>query len=176
MSLLSSLSFFCTIPVRDDFAIQELPIAVPEKHWSPTDRSFELLRRHSQLQSWRILTMATIKRFEDLLAWQKARKITKSIYSLTNRTEFARDFGLKDQIRRSSVSIMANLAEGFARRTDRDFSYFLNVSRSSAAEVQSHLYIALDQGYVDSDTFETLYAELDEISRMIFGLVRHLNR
>ena len=69
---------------------------------------------------------------------------------------------------------MANIAEGFARRSDKDFANFLNVSRSSAAEVQSHLYVARDQNYIDADDFEIIYSKLEETSRMIFGLVRHL--
>ncbi len=83
--------------------------------------------------------MPTFRRFEDIQAWQKAREITKFVYSLTKKGEFARDYGLRDQIRRSSVSIMANIAEGFSRRSDKDFANFLNISRSSVAEVQSHL-------------------------------------
>ena len=120
--------------------------------------------------------MSTFKRFEDIEAWQKSREITRLIYAITKAGEFARDFGLRDQIRRASVSIMANIAEGFARRTDKDFANFLNVSRSSVAEVQSHLYVALDLEYVAAADFESVYAKLDEVSRMIFGLVRHLVR
>ena len=118
--------------------------------------------------------MSTFKRFEDIGAWQKAREINRFVYSITRAGEFARDFGLKDQIRRASVSIVANIAEGFARRSDKDFAYFLNVSRSSVAEVQSHLYIALDLEYVNQEDFEVVYGKLEEVSRMIFGLVRHL--
>ena len=77
--------------------------------------------------------MATFKRFEDIQAWQKAREVASSVYRVTKNGHFAKDFGLRDQIRRASVSIMANIAEGFARRTDKDFAYFLNISRSSAA-------------------------------------------
>lgn len=120
--------------------------------------------------------MPTIQRFEDLSAWKKAREITKRVYKLTNQGDFARDFGLKDQIRRSSVSIMANIAEGFVRRSDRDLLNFLKISRSSAAEVKSHLYVALDQGYVDDQGFRELFAALDEVSRMIYGLVKHLRK
>ena len=120
--------------------------------------------------------MPTFKRFEDILAWQKAREVTKLVYSATRTGEFARDFGLRDQIRRSSVSIMANIAEGFARRSDKDFANFLNISRSSAAEVQSHLYVALDQEYIDSANFEVIYNKLEETSRMIYALAQHLAR
>ena len=118
--------------------------------------------------------MPTFKRFEDIQAWQKAREVTSDIYRVTKSPEFARDFGLRDQIRRSSISIMANVAEGFERRSDKDFANFLNIARSSAAEVQSHLYVALDQEYIDRERFEATYDKLEETSRMIFGLVRHL--
>lgn len=118
--------------------------------------------------------MATFKRFEDIQAWQKAREVAGSVYRVTKNGHFAKDFGLRDQIRRASVSIMANIAEGFARRTDKDFAYFLNISRSSAAEVQSHLYVALDEGYIDEQEFKEIYSGVEETSKMIFGLVKHL--
>lgn len=101
--------------------------------------------------------MPTFKRFEDIQAWQKAREVTREVYSVTKLGGFARDFGLRDQIRRSSVSIMANIAEGFARRSDKDFANFLNIARSSVAEVQSHLYVAFDQDYIDQTSFDLIY-------------------
>jgi four helix bundle protein len=103
--------------------------------------------------------MPTFKRFEDIMAWQKARQVTNTVYNVTKNGEFAKDFSLRDQIRRASVSIMANIAEGFARRSDKDFAYFLNISRSSAAEVQSHLYVALDQGYIEQKEFNEIYKQ-----------------
>ena len=118
--------------------------------------------------------MPTIKRFEDILAWQKARQVAKLIYEVTKNAEFAKDFGLKDQIRRASVSIMANIAEGFARRPDKDFAHFLNISRSSAAETQSHLYVAFDQNYIKQNEFDEIYQQLEQISKMIFALAKHL--
>jgi four helix bundle protein len=118
--------------------------------------------------------MASFKKFEDIMAWQKARQLTKMVYSITKDIEFSKDYGLKDQIRRSSVSIMANIAEGFARRTDKDFAHFLNISRSSAAEVQSHLYVAFDQGYINQKEFDEAYNLLEEVSKMIFALAKHL--
>jgi four helix bundle protein len=118
--------------------------------------------------------LATFKRFEDIQAWQKAREVTRSIYRVTKNVQFAKDFGLRDQIRRASVSIMANIAEGFARRSDKDFAHFLNISRSSVAEVQSHLYVALDEQYVDEKEFREIYTGLEETSKMIFALVKHL--
>ena len=118
--------------------------------------------------------MATFKRFEDILAWQKAREVTELVYQLSNQGLFAKDYGLRDQIRRSSMSMMANIAEGYGRRSDKEFSNFLNVARSSAAETQSHLYIALDQGYLNQETFSKLYEHLNEISRMTMALGQHL--
>ena len=120
--------------------------------------------------------LPTFKRFEDILAWQKAREVTKLVYAVTKTGEFARDFALRDQIRRASISIMANIAEGFTRRSDKDFANFLNFSRSSAAEVQSHLYVALDQEYIDNADFEVIYNKLEETSRMIYALAQHLAR
>ncbi len=118
--------------------------------------------------------MATFKRFEDIQAWQKARLVTKAIYKVTNEGGFAKDFGLRDQVRRASVSIMANIAEGQARRSDKDFAHFLNIARASVAEVQSHLYVSLDQNYVNQKDFDEIYQLLEEISRMIFALAKHL--
>ncbi len=120
--------------------------------------------------------MPTFKRFEDILAWQKAREVTKLVYSVTKTGDFAKDFGLRDQIRRSCVSIMANIAEGFARRSDKDFANFLNMARSSAAEVQSHLYVAVDQEYIENANFEVIYNKLEETSLMIYALAQHLAR
>ena len=120
--------------------------------------------------------MPTFKRFEDILAWQKAREVNKLVYSVTKTGDFAKDFGLRDQIRRSCVSIMANIAEGFARRSDKDFANFLNMARSSAAEVQSHLYVAVDQEYIENANFEVIYNKLEETSRMIYALAQHLAR
>lgn len=90
--------------------------------------------------------MTGINRFEDILAWQKARELTREVYRLSAEGAFARDFGLRDQLRRASVSIMLNVAEGFARRTNREFIHFLGNAHGSAAEVQAALYVALDCG------------------------------
>jgi four helix bundle protein len=120
--------------------------------------------------------MATFKRFEDILAWQKARVITKQVYQLTSRGQFSKDFGLRDQARRASVSIMANIAEGFGRRSDKEFANFLNMAHGSAAECQSHLYVALDLGYLEQPDFEILYSAFEECSKMIIGLSHHLRR
>ena len=118
--------------------------------------------------------MATIERFEDILGWQKARQLTAAIYEITAHGVFPKDFGLRDQIRRSSVSIMANIAEGFGRKSDKEFANFLNYAHGSVAETQSHLYVALDLKYLDQDQFDTVYKMLDETSRMIMGFSKHL--
>ena len=118
--------------------------------------------------------MAAFKKIEDIQVWQKARGITKMVYELTSQGSFERDFGLRDQARRACVSIMANVAEGFGRRTDREFSRFLDFAYGSTCEAQSHFYIAADLGYVTADQFGCAYSELDEVARMLRSLMRHL--
>ena len=118
--------------------------------------------------------MATFKRFEDIQAWQKARVVSLDAYRLTADGEFSKDFDLRRQIRRSASSIMSNIAEGQGRRTDRDFANFLNIAFGSVAETKSHMYLALDLGYVSQENFDQTYQRLDEIGRMIFGLISHL--
>jgi four helix bundle protein len=118
--------------------------------------------------------MPTFKRLEDIQAWQKARQVTRMIYGLTTNGMFAKDFGLRSQIQRASVSIMANIAEGFGRRSDKEFANFLNMAHGSVAETQSHLYVALDLTYIDQDSFTKLNELLDEVSRMTLALAQHL--
>lgn len=118
--------------------------------------------------------MATFKRFEDIHAWQKARKVTVEIYKLSGQGEFARDYDLRSQIRRSSSSIMSNISEGQGRRTDRDFAHFLNISLGSVAETKSHMYLAMDLEYISEPRFNEIYEKLDEIGKMLFGLSSHL--
>lgn len=120
--------------------------------------------------------MAGFNSFEEIKAWQKARVLANAIYHLTAKGEFSKDFGLKDQIRRSSVSIMANIAEGYGRRTNYDFASFLTIAHGSAAETQSHLYFALDQGYLSQDKFTELYTQTDEVSKMVMALAQHLRK
>ncbi len=118
--------------------------------------------------------MATFSRFEDIQAWQKARILTKLIYQLTTESEFSKDYDLRNQIRRSSISIMANIAEGQGRRTDKDFANFLNISLGSISETKSHIYIALDLKYINQTIFENVYQKLDEVGKMVFALSNHL--
>lgn len=94
-----------------------------------------------------------IERFEHLIAWQKARILTKKIYEITNQGEFARDYGLRDQIRRASVSVMSNIAEGFERFNKKEFHYFLNVGKSFCGEVRSQIYVSYDVGYIGNEKF-----------------------
>jgi four helix bundle protein len=116
--------------------------------------------------------MGRIEKFEDIEAWQKARKITDNIYRVTRKDKFKKDYPLRDQIRRASISIMSNISEGFSRETDKEFIRFLTISKAS--EVQSQLYIALDQNYIDKKTFDGLYEMLDHCSRQIANLILYL--
>ncbi|PSQ82957.1 MAG: four helix bundle protein [Bacteroidetes bacterium QS_7_67_15] len=118
--------------------------------------------------------MATFHRFEDIESWQKARRLARRIYELTGNGDFARDFGLRDQIRRAAVSIMSNIAEGFERDSRREFARFLDIARASTGEVRSQLYVACDIGYLDECTFETLKEQCEEIARLLSGLIRYL--
>ncbi|MBK9155546.1 MAG: four helix bundle protein [Chloracidobacterium sp.] len=118
--------------------------------------------------------MAGFERFEDIKAWQKAYDVTMQIYRCTSNGHFSRDFGLRDQIRRASVSIMANIAEGHGRRTNSEFANFLNLARGSATEVQSHLHVAAGLRYVSNDEFKVLYDSLTEISKMTLALAKYL--
>ena len=119
--------------------------------------------------------MAKLGRFEDIEAWQKARELTREIYRVTKQGAFAKDFGLRDQIRRAAVSIMSNIAEGFERGSNKEFIQFLFIAKGSAGEVRSQLYIAFDLGYIGKEAFEQLNADLISISRQISGFVKYLH-
>jgi len=112
----------------------------------------------------------SIKCLEDLIAWQKARELTKAIYNVTSTGIFSKDFGLKDQIQRASVSVMSNIAEGFERNSRNEFHHFLVIAKSSCAEVKSQLYVALDVDYLTEPIFQDLKAQTEEVSRIIGGL------
>jgi four helix bundle protein len=118
--------------------------------------------------------MNRIERFEDILAWQKARQLTKEIYACTRVGPFARDFGLRDQIQRASVSTMSNIAEGYERGGDKEFIQFLSNSKGSCGEVKSQLYVALDQRYILPTAFDSLYAAADEVGRLVNGFMTYL--
>jgi four helix bundle protein len=114
--------------------------------------------------------LSKIQRFEDLIAWQKARDLTRVIYLLTRQEPFAKDFSLSRQIQRAAVSIMANIAEGFERGGRGEFHQFLSTAKASCAEVRSHLYVALDVGYLDQETFSDLLARAEEVAKIVGGL------
>ncbi|QEP44631.1 four helix bundle protein [Ectothiorhodospiraceae bacterium BW-2] len=118
--------------------------------------------------------MSAFQRFEDIEAWQKARELTKAIYALSNDGQFARDFGLRDQIRRASVSIMSNIAEGFGRGGNKEFIQFLSTAKGSASEVQAQLYVALDATHINQEQFQSIYALAQSTGNMIGGLIRYL--
>ena len=120
--------------------------------------------------------MSTFRRFEDIEAWQKARELTKVVYQLSGRGHFAKDFGLRDQIRRASVSIMANIAEGFERDGTGEFIQFLAIAKGSAAEVLSHAYVALDQGFIRQSDLDWLNEKTSEVRRMMAALMTYLRK
>ncbi len=115
-----------------------------------------------------------ITRFEEIESWKEARELTRSIYSLTAEKKFSRDFGLRDQIQRASVSIMSNIAEGFDGASHKMFANFLNYSYRSASEVQSLLYVAFDSHYIDQAIFHTNFDHISKIKRLIGGMIKYL--
>ncbi len=117
-----------------------------------------------------------VEKFEDLIAWQKARKLTRQIYEVTSQGRFANDYGLKDQIRRAAVSSMSNMAEGFERGGLVEFQRFLAIAKGSCAELRTQLYVALDVGYLDVNSFEVLMSQAKEVGRIIGGLRASVDR
>jgi four helix bundle protein len=117
-----------------------------------------------------------IEKFEDLIAWQKARKLTQTVYEATRQGTFARDFGLSGQIQRSSVSVMSNIAEGFERNRRAEFHQFLSMAKASCGEVRSQLYVARDIGYLNDESFDRLFEQSNEVSQIIGGLRASVQR
>ncbi|MFH1215549.1 MAG: four helix bundle protein [Pseudomonadota bacterium] len=120
--------------------------------------------------------MARIKEFEELTSWQEARRLVNSIYEITRKDKFAADFELKSQIRRSAISVMANIAEGFHRNSDKDFSRFLDYARASLAETMSHNYIALDQDYIDQEELLAIKEICNSVGQKINKFISYLNQ
>ncbi|NOT49103.1 MAG: four helix bundle protein [Acidobacteria bacterium] len=120
--------------------------------------------------------MAKIERFEDVEAWKLARESTKLIYDISGAGYFAKDFPLRDQIRKSSVSIMSNIAEGFERDGDREFVNFLSIAKGSCGEARSQLYVAFDQRYVTEEQFQFVYSSLNETGKRIGGFMKYLQQ
>ncbi len=118
--------------------------------------------------------MAKIERFEDIDAWKKARELTKVIYEVTGQGKIATDFSLRDQLRRASVSIMANIAEGFERGGNKEFRQFLAQAKGSTGEIKSILYAALDAGMTTSEQFQLIVGLADDTSRLLAGFLRYL--
>jgi four helix bundle protein len=120
--------------------------------------------------------MAAIQRFEDMAVWKKSRAFVDAIYQATEEAPFAKDFALRDQIRRAVISIPSTIAEGFERDRRGEFIQFLRYAKASAGEVRSQLYHARDRQYVDEDTCEALQAEAVSIARQIQGFIQYLER
>src|SRR5215208_48622 len=120
--------------------------------------------------------MAMISRFEDIEGWQEARKLVKMVYQLTTAGVFAKDFGLRDQIQRASVSAMTNVAEGFDCESKAEFARFLGFARRSAVEVQSLLYTAFDLTYITEPQFKEYYEQARKTKALIGGLKRSLSK
>jgi len=118
--------------------------------------------------------MATFKKFEEIECWKSARELTRRIYAITNNQSFARDFGLKDQIRRAAVSVMSNIAEGYERSGTAEFIHFLATAKGSAAEVRCQLYVAVDLGYIQQEHFIELSNLASDTSRMLSALMKYL--
>jgi four helix bundle protein len=108
--------------------------------------------------------------FEDLIAWQKARVLSREIYKVTRNVKFSKDFPLVDQIRRAAISVLSNIAEGFERGSRSEFHQFLVIAKGSCGEVRSQLYVALDAGYLSKDEFQNLYEFADEVGKIVGGL------
>ena len=116
-----------------------------------------------------------INRFEELDCWQEARILVNMVYAaIRDSKAFQNDYRLKDQSIGAVVSTMGNITEGFARRSNKEFVQFLFISVSSAAEIQSHIYVALDQGYISKELFDKIYGQADKTSRLISGLITYL--
>jgi len=115
-----------------------------------------------------------ITHFEDLECWQEARKLVNMVYSITNSNHFKKDLRLSGQIQAAAISSMANIAEGFIRRSHKEFIQFLFIAMSSIAEVESHLYVALDQKYIEEKEFKNIYNQAEKTAKMISNLIKYL--
>jgi len=115
-----------------------------------------------------------ITKFEDIEGWQVARELVRNIYSITSQGAFSKDYGLLDQIRRAAGSSMHNIAEGFDGGSNTEFIRFLRYSQRSASEVQSQLYVALDQNYIDQDTFDQIYERAGSVKSKVGGFISYL--
>jgi four helix bundle protein len=120
------------------------------------------------------MIMATIKVFEDLKIWQRARLFSRNVYGLTTKGSFSKDWALKDQINKSTGSVMDNIAEGFERGGRKEFVSFLSYAKGSAGEARSQLYRAIDRAHIAEPTFKELHDEVLQISKMISSFMTYL--
>ena len=116
------------------------------------------------------------ERFEEMPVWQNARSMTKTIYSLTSKGQFNKDYGLRDQMQRAAVSVMSNIAEGYERHTKKEFAAFLYHAKGSIGELRSQLYVSLDLGYIGEKEFEEAYAASVSIAKQLSGLISFLQK
>jgi len=116
------------------------------------------------------------QKFEELKVWGLARDMVNDIYTITKRRKFSRDYVLREEIRRTSISVMSNIAEGFERGSNKDFARFLYNAKGSIGEVRAQLYIAQDQGYLTNDEFKRMYKKTEEIGGMLGKLIQYLKR
>ena len=120
--------------------------------------------------------MAAFRRFEDIHAWQKGRTLTTTIFQLAQESELKKNFALKDQIIRCTISITANIAEGFERNSNKEFSYFLAIAKGSTGELRSFLYVLLDNRYIEQSQFDEIYQLTQEVSAMLSKLITYLSK
>lgn len=118
--------------------------------------------------------MKTIAKFEDIEAWQRGRALTKRIYQVSSQKDFARDFGLRDQIRRAAVSVMSNIAEGYERDGNKEFLQFLSLAKGSVGEVKAQLYVALDTGFISQQEFHEIYELATQTGQLVGGFMRYI--
>ncbi len=118
--------------------------------------------------------MPTIRKFEDIEAWQKARELSHAVYACSSAGRFGKDFALRDQMRRAAVSVMANIAEGFERGGSLEFAQFMAVAKGSAGEVEAQMYVALDEGYISTEEFERMRDLTSSTKKLIAGFMKYL--
>lgn len=120
--------------------------------------------------------MSKVERFEDLQCWKEARVLANMIYSLCSNGKFSKDFGFQDQIKRASISVMNNIAEGFSRYSRKEFIRYLNISQSSASEVKSMLYVIEDLNYEAKDKLQNIHDQIDKTRNLILAFIKYLNK
>lgn len=119
--------------------------------------------------------MSNFDSFEEINSWKKAREFNKRIYLITENPNFKKDFDFVRQIRRASISITSNIAEGFERNSDKEFAHFLYIAKASAGEVRSQIYLAFDLNYITEQEFNTLLESITEISKLLSGFIKYLS-